>query len=361
MDKRGSRRRHVTIVDIATALGISTATVSNAFNRPDQLSSDLRERVLTTATTMGYLGPNAAARSLRRGRLRSVGVLYADRLWNAFADAAFVQFLEGLSRAAADADVALTLVPGLPTGDSKVTVVGAAVVDGFVIYSMADDDPLLAAAIARRLPLVIADSPRLSAVPYAGIDDRGAARSAAEHLLRLGHLRFAVVSGDLLSDRLSGPADQARQEAATFRVNRERLRGYRQALTSAGLDWATVPVEEVAEGLEREARTATTRILARQPPPTAILVMSDRMAWEVLAAIREAGLRVPRDVSVIGFDDIPLAPFATPPLTTVRQPHINNGLAAGRQLLAQLEGRQADDVSLLPTEIIVRRSTGHPP
>ena len=361
MGEHPSRRRRVTIVDIAAELGVTPTTVSNAFNRPDQLSPALRERVLATAARLGYRGPEAAARSLRRGRLPTLGVLYADRLVNAFADAAFVLFLEGLARAAEEADLALTLIPGLARGAREPAAVGAAVVDGFVVYSMADDDPLVAAALARRLPLVVADSPRLSGVPHVGIDDRGAARAAAAHLLGLGHRRIAVVAGELLLDRRPGPSDPARQAAATFGVNRDRLGGYAVAVAAAGLDWTAVPVEEVTEGLEREARAAAARLFALRPRPTALLVMSDRMALDVLEAAREAGFAVPGDLSVVGFDDIPAAARATPPLTTVRQPHVEKGLAAGRLLIAQLEGRGADDPVRLPTELIVRGSTGPPP
>jgi DNA-binding LacI/PurR family transcriptional regulator len=360
MSRSKEPRGRVTIVDIAAALGVTPTTVSNAFNRPDQLSPALRERILATAAAMGYLGPDAAARSLRRGRLRAVGVLYADRLSNAFADAAFVLFLEGLAQAAEEADLALTLVPALPAVVGKEAGVAAAVVDGLVIYSMASDDPLVAAALARRLPLVVADSPQLPSAPTVGIDDRAAAWAAADHLLQLGHRRFGIVSGDLLLDRRSGPADLARQAAATFGVNRDRLRGYADALTAAGLDWATVPVEEVADGLERATQEAMGRLLAHRPRPTAILAMSDRMAWEVLTAAVTAGLSVPDDLSVVGFDDIPAARWATPPLTTVRQPHREKGRATGRLLIAHLEGRNAADSVVLPTELVVRDSTGPP-
>lgn len=361
MDEDTSQPRRVTIVDIARALNVTPATVSNAFNRPDQLSAELRARVLTLAENIGYLGPDAAARSMRRGRLRSIGVLYADRLPNAFADAAYVQFLEGLSRAAEEAGLSLSLIPGLPAENGKLEAVSGAVIDAIVIYSMADDDPLVGAAVDRRLPLVIADSPQLSGIPYVGIDDRDAARAIAGHLTGLGHQQFAVLASELQLDRVPGPASTNRQLNATFQVNRERLHGYREALIAAGLDWARVPVEEVTGDLESAARRATKRILAREPAPTAILAMSDRIALEALAEIRDAGMTVPTQISVAGFDDIPMSQWAIPPLTTVRQPHREKGLLAGRLLAAGLAGQRSNDTVILPTSIVVRGTTGVPP
>jgi DNA-binding LacI/PurR family transcriptional regulator len=351
----------VTIVDIAAALGVTPATVSNAFNRPDQLSPALRERVLETATRLGYLGPDAAARSMRRGRLRAIGVLYTDRLSYAFADPAFVLFLEGLALAAENAALGMTLIPGAPKAHRDPAAVGAAVVDGFVVYSMADDDPLVAAAAARRLPMVLVDSPRLPGVPYVGIDDEGAARAAAELLLALGHRRFGVVSGELRLDRRAGPADLERQASATYGVNRARLRGYAAALATAGVDWAGVAVEEAPEGLEGEAREAATRLLARVPRPTALLAMSDRLARGAIEGAREAGWAVPADLSVVGVDDDPGAARTVPALTTVRQPHVAKGRAAGELLVAQLEGRRPEDPRLLSTELVVRGTTAPPP
>jgi DNA-binding LacI/PurR family transcriptional regulator len=213
-----ARPRRVTITDIAAEVGVTPATVSNAFNRPDQLSPALRQRVLAAAARMGYPGPDAAARSMRRGRLRAIGVLYTDRLSYAFADPAFVLFLQGLALAAEAAAMGMTLLPGAPRETRDPAAVRTVVVDGFVVYSMADDDPLVAAALERRLPLVVADSPRLRDVPYVGIDDEGAARAAAAHLLALGHRRFGVIAGELLLDRRSGPADATRQAAAAFGV-----------------------------------------------------------------------------------------------------------------------------------------------
>ncbi|HYH13421.1 MAG TPA: LacI family DNA-binding transcriptional regulator [Thermomicrobiales bacterium] len=360
MFNTSARQRRVTITDIARQLGVTPTTVSNAFNRPDQLSPALRERILDTAMHMGYLGPDAAARSMRRGRLAAIGVLYADRLSNAFADPAFVLFLKGFALMAEGAGLGMTLIPGYPNETREPASVSSAVVDGFVVYSMADDDPFVATALARRLPIVTVDSPHLPKVPFVGIDDEGAARTAAEHLVRLGHRHVGVLSGELTLARRSGPAGPAEQRAATFGVNRARLKGYAAALADAGIDWSAVPVEEVSDILEIEARNTTRRLLARDPRPTALLAMSDRIARAALEVAMELGMRVPEDLSIVGFDDDPEAARATTPLTTVRQPHVDKGKAAARLLIDQLAGRTAEGSQSLPIQLVVRESTAPP-
>src|SRR3990170_4679453 len=178
---RRSLGRRATLKEVAAEVGVSPATVSNAYNRPDQLSPELRERVLETARRLGYSGPDAMARGLRRRRAGAVGVLYEDRLSYAFADPAAVLFLQGVSVATEEAGLGLLLLSG-------------AVVDGFVVYSMSDEDPLVSAALERRLPVVLVDQPRTGGLPFVGIDDEGAARTAAEHPVGLGHRHFGVVS-----------------------------------------------------------------------------------------------------------------------------------------------------------------------
>src|SRR5918992_147109 len=155
--KQSVPARSPTLRDVADAVGVTKTTVSNAYNRPDQLSPTLRTRVLEAAAKLGYTGPDAAARSLRRGRSRAVGVIYADPLSHAFADPAFVRFLEGLASMVEQHGVSLTLMPGAPRGAATSSVT-AAIVDAFVVYSMADDDPLVNAARDRQLPLICVDA-----------------------------------------------------------------------------------------------------------------------------------------------------------------------------------------------------------
>src|SRR5918911_961499 len=148
-DDQGRPRERVTISDVASALGVAVSTVSNAYNRPDQLSAQLRERILTAAAELGYPGPDPVARGLRRQRAGAAGMLFAERLSYAFSDPAAVQVLDGIASALEPAGLGLLLVPG--RADDPTTV-QRAMVDGFILYSMVEDNPLLGAALRRRLP-----------------------------------------------------------------------------------------------------------------------------------------------------------------------------------------------------------------
>ena len=305
----------VTLKTIAEAVGVSRTTVSNAYNRPDQLAPELRERILATAADLGYAGPDPAARRLRSGRSGAVGLMLSGGVAQAFEDPATALLLRGIARTVEAAGLALLLVPEQGEG------VRDAVVGALAVCSMPAAHPGVKAALDRRLPLVVVDRPRLSGHAYVGIDERGGARRAAEHLLGLGHRRFAV---------LCEPE-----------VHRERLAGYRAALDAAGADWA---------------RHKLPAALDATPRPTALLAASDRLALAALDAARVAGLRVPEDLSVVGFDDLPGAVGAAPALTTIRQPLLEKGEIAGRLLTAG----PTDHSAILPVELVVRGSTAPP-
>ena len=352
----------MTLARIAEELDVSAMTVSNAYNHPDRLSGALRERVFETAGRLGYHGPDPVGRSLRRQRTDVVGVLYSNPLSYAFDDPAAVSFLSGLSSVTEGADLGLLLVPAARGVSRKrdPRAAAQAAVDGFVIYSMSDREPLLAAALDRRLPVVVVDQPFRERVPFVGIDDAAAARTAAEHLLHLGHERFAVVSFALSPDVQDGIANPARQEQAAFRVSRLRLRGYRAALEEAGLPWTKVPVYECPGSSREYGLRAAEALLSAEHGPTAILASSDQLALGVIVRATERGLSVPEDLSVVGFDDVPAAAGATPPLTTVHQDHAEKGLLAGRMLISQLRKEDGPDAGPLAAGLVVRGSTSPP-
>ena len=359
-----SARRRVTLTMIANEVGVSPMTVSNAYNRPDQLSGPLREQILETAKRLGYHGPDPVGRSLRRQRTDVVGILYSNPLSYAFDDPAAVSFLRGLSAVTEEADLGLLLVPAAGPGSTAgrdPRAAARAAVDGFVVYSMSEAEPLLAAALGRELPMVVVDQPLKEGVPFVGVDDEAAARKAAEHLLDLGHQRFAVVSFALSPDGREGIADPVRQEEAAFRVSRLRLRGYRTALENAGLHWPEVPVYECPGSTKDLGRRAAEALLSSEKPrPTALLALSDQLALGIIHVAKERGLSMPGDLSLIGFDDVPSAASASPRLTTVHQNHAEKGLLAGQILVSRLRKEEGPSAEWLPTRLIVRDSTAPP-
>jgi DNA-binding LacI/PurR family transcriptional regulator len=324
----------------------------------------LRQRIFETAERLGYAGPDPVARSLRRQKTNLAGVLYSNPLSYAFDDPAQVLFLKGVAAATEEAGMGLVLVPGSvgSSAEERASAAVDAAVDGFIVYSMADDDPLIEAALRRRLPMVIADQPLLEGIPFVGIDDEVAAREVARHLVDLGHKRFGVVSFAIAAaDRAPGIADSRRERSATFRVTRARLAGYKAVLEAAGVPWQEVAVHECFGSSEALGREAADALLSWDPPPTAILALSDQLALGAIEAAKERGLLVPEDLSVAGFDDVPEAATSTPPLTTVHQDHAGKGELAGRLLVARLREEETEDTDFLPARLVVRGSTGRSP
>jgi len=343
----------VTVKDIAAELGVSPMTVSNAYNRPDQLSDALRQRVLETAARLGYAGPSRAGRDLRLGGQRTIGVVYDTPLAYAVRDAAAAAFLGGVAAVAGKAEHHLLL---LATADPVAATRGA---DGLIVYSVADGDPVLAATLDRRLPFVVVDQPRVPDAPFVGANDRRGAREAAAHLVELGHRRVAILAfghGD------PWPlADAERRAALPYAVTRERLAGYKDALRAGGVDPANVPVHEAPGPDADAARVAAEAILRSDLGPTAVLAMSDDLAFAVVDAAALAGVDVPGELSVTGFDDVPASARTRPEITTVRQDHDRKGRLAAELLLARLRGEPPMSPQRLRARLVVRASTAPPP
>lgn len=355
--RRGRSRRPATLASLAAELGISRTTVSNAYNRPDQLSPQLREKILEAAKRLGYPGPDPVARSLRTRRAGAIGLIFTEGLSYAFRDPAAVAFLEGLGLACEEGGRGLLLVPAAPGSVDPQLVYGAAV-DGFVVYSMPENDPHVSAVLQRPVPSVVVDQPvGLSDVDFVGLDDRAAATEVGRHLGRLGHRRVGVVANRLGTDRHDGPADADRQRDCPYAVVRARLDGFADGLAESGVDWAGVPVEERFDNTPEAGAAAAVAILDRHPTLTALACTTDVFALATLTVARQLGLWVPDELSVTGFDDVPEAEEAG--LTTIRQPMLEKGRVAGRLLLDEGERPAARHV-LLDTELMVRHSSGPP-
>jgi DNA-binding LacI/PurR family transcriptional regulator len=342
--------RRVRLRDVAERAGVSVGSASQAFGRPELVSDDVRERVLAAADELGYPGPDPAARRLRTGRAGAIGLIFSERLAYQFTDPASPPFLRGVSLAIQQAPTGLLLIPDSRQRDEATRLVREAVVDGFIVYSVPQNDPRVEAALARRLPVVTVDQPRGAETPFVGIDDRAAARSAAEHLRGFGHERVAVLS--FVTTLEPGSTLQ-------LDITVERLAGYEDGLGDA---WDPALVRTCRPNAPEPARAATLELLREPTPPTAILAMSDILAFGALEAAWEHGVPVPSKLSVVGFDDTPGAAHATPPLTTVAQPHEEKGRLAAEQLIDAIErgGTREPSRTLLPTELVVRGSTAPP-
>ncbi|GGK42530.1 transcriptional regulator [Deinococcus malanensis] len=334
----------VTLKDVARHLGVSVATVSNAYNRPDQLSPELRERILKAARELGYNGPDPLARSLRRGRTGVIGVVYDAPLDYAFADPAAALFLGSVAHTIQAQGLNLLLL-ACPHGPQPVHT---ASVDGFIVYCAAQGSELLSAVLSRQLPTVLVDQHSAGDSVLVGIEDALGAQAAAAHLATLGHTQIGVLCLGLNPPGTS-PGLMPQEE---YRTTTERLRGYRQ-----GAPRATLFPVATAQNTPEEGERRTLDLLRARAEVTALLCMSDVLAQGALHAARQLGRTVPADLSVIGFDDLPSS--ASLDLTTVWQPTGDKGEQVGQAVLALLRGDRPADMTL-PTRLILRGTTAAP-
>jgi DNA-binding LacI/PurR family transcriptional regulator len=340
-----------TLQTVADHLGVSRATVSNAYNRPDQLSPALRERILAAAQELGYSGPDPAARGLRLRRSGTVGVLLGESLTYAFRDPAAALFLEGIARTGEQSGTSMLLIPS-PVGDDKTAAVRNAVVDGFCIYCVSDSRHQLGAVMERRLPTVLIEGDPIPGAARVDIDQEAGASAAAHHLKGLGHAKVAIMAERLQADHAFGWASEERITGATEPVSRGRVTGYRSVFPGA-------PVFETRGNRFEAGYEGARHVLDKHPEITAILAETDMLAFGAQRVAGERGLQVPKDLSLVGFDDIPPAVRNVPPLTTVRQPLAEKGEVAYQLLQELLAGEAARNV-MLPVELIVRESTAPP-
>lgn len=354
----GLHRRRATLASLAAELKVSRTTVSNAYNRPDQLSADLRERVLATAQRMGYPGPDPVARSLRTRKAGAVGLVITEPLTYSFNDPAALDFVAGLAQSCEKLGQGLMLVavgPSRTVADGSASVLAAGV-DGFVVYSVAGDDPYLQVALQRRLPVVVVDQPKdVPGASQVGIDDRAAMRKLGEYVLGLGHREIGLLTMRLRRDRRQGLVDRERLRSATFQVQRERIGGVRDAMTAAGVDPDSLTVVESYEHMPTSGGVAAEVALEANPRVTALMCTADVLALSAIDYLRGRGIYVPGQMTVTGFDLIGEARRRG--LTTVAQLSLEKGRRAG-ELLHRGDIHPA--VVVLDTELIRGRTAGPP-
>ena len=348
----------VTLQTIADQVGVSRMTVSNAFSRPDQLSATLRDKILAAADELGYGGPDPAARALVSGSAGSIGVLLSDALTYTLTDDVAMAFLAGIADELGPGGRALTLLPAAPA-DGSMPARDVAI-DGVLVYSCHDDSSAVSWLMRRRLPVVFVDQAAAPGIPSVNVDDRSGARAAAQHLVDLGHRRIGIVSTGFGGEYGILPDPLATAMANT---ERQRMLGWLDALDDAGVSPVVV---RLPHGDSQETGDQGAGVLLElDEPPTGVLCFSDVIAVGVIAAIQNSGRSVPEDVSVVGFDDNPIARRTRPALTTVHQDSQAKGRAATELLVSELDRARKSPAKrarhiVLPTELVVRESTARP-
>ena len=336
-------RGRTTIRDIADLAGVSIATVSRVLNDRPDVAPDTRETVLQVVREQGF-NRNRGARMLsQRGRTGFIGLTLP-----LIADAYFGPMLSGASEALYEEDVRIILGPTLHQHDREVSLLERLVhesTDGAILMLPSYSKDELRALQARGYPFVVVDPLELppEGVPCVSAMHASGATKATEHLLRLGHRRIGAVAG-----------------AEGWYATEERLHGFRAALSAAGLlpdpelvrytDWQIPAGEQAAEEL-----------LSHPDPPTAIFGFNDNVAIGALNAARRRGLRVPEDLSIVGFDDTVQSRIVWPQLTTVRQPLAELGRTGVSLLMRLLDGQRVEALRMeLSTTLVVRASTAPP-
>jgi LacI family transcriptional regulator len=341
MARNGDRSR-ATIREIARAAGVSIATVSRVMNGRPDVSAETRETVLRVVREHGF-SSNRSARALSGGRTGLVGVTIP-----LVADAYFASILSGAAEVLYEEDMRMVLCPTLHQHDREVTLLDRLMrgtTDGAVLMLPEESSSELKALQRTGFPFVVVD-PRVpldEGLPSVSASHSSGARAATEHLLQLGHRRIGAITG---------PAD--------WMASTERLDGYRAALAAAGVLADPDLVVESDFNLPG-GEIAAAELLDRIDRPTAIFAFNDNVAVATLRAARARGIRVPEELSVVGFDDSEQAAIVTPALTTVRQPLAEMGRMAVSLLLRLLENQRVEALSVeLATKLVVRESTAPP-
>ncbi len=347
-------QRNVTSRDVAKKAGVSRTTVSFVLNdvKEGNISEETRQRVLAAAKELNYV-PNAAAQALAGQRTRIIGLVFSGRFQHLPTHFFLLQLMDGLLKVVQKNGLRLLVDrPGEEQSDGNyLNLVRAKRIDGLIMIEPQSGDVGLHGLAKEGFPMVLIGNLPGVKICSVDVDNRGAARDAVAHLLSLGHRRIACITNAPLT---------------SYTATEERLLGYRDALEAAGVLYderlvrsgAYTPesgYETMVKLLDECSANPTT------PLPSAVFVASDVVAFGAMSAIQQRGLRVPDDIALVGFDDVPMARFVTPPLTSVHLPVAEQGRKAGELLLDLILNRaQPARRIVLDTELVVRESSASP-
>lgn len=332
-----TQRSAVTIEEVAAVAGVSRSTVSRVVNGSSAVSPAALAAVQRAIAELNYV-PNRAARSLASRATMAIALVVPEDTTRFFGDPFFAAIVSGINARLGRSDYVLNLlIASDDPGDKTTAYVRSGAVDGAIVVSHHTSDTFID-RIAAAVPVVYGGKPLRSRDNdyYVDVDNLAGGRAATEYLIGTGHRRIGTITGPL-----------------TMHAGVDRLAGYREALAAAGLPEG--PIED-GDFTADAAAAAMQRILDAGAEFDALFIASDLMARGALTVLARAGVRVPEDVAIIGFDDSPVATSVRPPLTTMRQPSHAQGQKMADMLLSLLAGGAPAHVSILDTELVVRAS-----
>ena len=323
-----------TLKTIAQKLGVSTATISNAFSRPDQLSATLREKILAACAEVGYMGPNKAAQSLRKGSSGIIAVVLSDSLEYMVSDPVASQFLKGVATELERHKLNLLLFSGSAASLDSI----ADFVDGFICYG-APRNLALIDELKRARKRVLTVDFDLPGRPSVNIDNEQAAFEIASQVVTASST-VAVLGLRLIDSQLSGPVGDSPMWDNESSIAHRRLDGYFRAAAHAGVQISNQQIWHIPVSSQLVAEDAVKQALAQYPRPTVLLCMSDLIALSAMRVALAQGLRIPQDIKIVGFDGIEEGLRYNPSLTSVWQFSDAKGRAAVQAFLAHSEEKQ---------------------
>lgn len=337
-------RRQARSHDVAKLAGVSRTTVSFVLNEVPgvKISEETRQRVLQAAQELNYY-PTAAARSLASGKTHRIALILGQSEDRLAADAFLPAFLQGVTASVNHRSYLLMiqLAEAVPSHEAYSRLIREQQVDGLILSGPRSDDQILAELADDDFPLILHGRLKGSGLPSVDVDNQAAGYQVTSHLIGLGHRRIGFISNAPLS----------------YAGAHERFAGYKVALGEhdIALDQDLV---RTAVFIPQSGRTAMEALLSLPDRPTAVFAASDVVAIGAMGAIQAAGLRIPEDVAIVGFDDIFLAAHLCPPLTTVRVPAYGLGWTAADMLINLIEGEEDISSVTLETELVIRESCG---
>lgn len=335
----------LTIDQIAKMAYVSRSVVSRVLNNHSNVSDEARQRVMHVIEKYNYM-PSAAARSLVTNRSYEISVLVPRKADEVLANGYWSLLLLGITEGCRQRGylVSLSMIGNEQSAEINRRILAGHHFDGYMMVSKEVVSLIMPSVRQRQLPaLLIGNHPQHPELSFVDVDNSEGAYKAASYLIGLGHREVATIAGPLCAQE-----------------SRDRLAGFKRAHREYGLP---ISPDYVVEGeyTERSGYAAMQRLLALPCRPTAVFCMNDAMATGGLLAIHDAGLHVPSDVSVVGYDDLPASAYTMPPLSTLRQPIRRMGYVAAGHLIDQVEGNARERVRVkLSAELIVRRSCGRP-